>query len=149
MKPIRPATLQDIPRLVALGAVMHAESRYARMRYNSAKLEQMLRLVLERGFLMIAEREGEVIGGFAGVCEPHWFSDDLIATDLGLFVEPGKRGGLAAYWLVDAFLTWANERGASIIDILVNTGVRTEQTTELLKRLGGRVAGNVVTWGNF
>lgn len=143
---IRLATLQDIPRLVELGALMHAESRYARLSFSREKVAAILQAVIERGAVFVAERDGEIIGGFAGVVEPHWFSTDLIATDLALFVEPGKRGGFAAAHLVDAFLDWAAQRGAVMTDILINTGIRTEDTARLFDRLGGKAAGLIYTW---
>lgn len=144
---IRAATLSDLPRLVAMGAAMHAESRYAVLGYAPEKVDAMLRMAMERGKVLVAERDGKIIGVFAGICEEHWFSHDLIATDLALFVEPGQRGGFAAAALVDAFLAWAFGRGAVMTDILINTGVRTEATARLFDRLGGTQAGLIYTWG--
>lgn len=144
---LRPATEADIPRLIELGAVMHAESRYSCMSYNPKKVGAMLHAVMARGFMMVAERDGEIIGGFAGVCEPHWFSDDKLATDMGLFIVPGRRGGMAAALLIEAFLSWAEAQGARLTDILINTGVRVDDTAALFDRLGGRNAGLIYSWG--
>lgn len=144
---IRRATPADIPRMIDLGAAMHEESRYARLGYKPSKVAAMLQVVIERGIALVAERDGQIIGGFAGIVEPHWFSDDLIATDLALFIEPGKRGGIAAARLIDAFLAFARERGAIMTDILINTGVRHEDTARLFERLGGKAAGLIYTWG--
>lgn len=144
---IRPATLDDLPRLLALGRAMHAESRYSVLSYSADKVLNMLMLVMQRGLVLVAERDGQVIGGFAGIVEPHWFSTDLIATDLALFVEPNKRGGFAAAALVGGFLDWAEQRGAKMTDILINTGVRIEATAKLFDRLGGTQAGLIYTWG--
>lgn len=144
---IRPANHADIPGLVEMGAVMHAESRYSRMTYDPAKVAVVLGMILERGAVFVAERDGEIIGGFAGVVEEHWFSSDKVATDLALFVQPGKRGSLAAVQLLKAFLVWASEKGAVMTDILINTGVRTEQTAKLFSLCGGEQAGYVFSWG--
>lgn len=143
---IRPATIADLPRLIELGQAMHGESRFSHMRFEPSKVDAMLRMVIDRGCLIVAERDGEIFGGFAGVLEQHWFSSDLIATDIALFVDPGKRGGLAAANLVKAFVAWAKEKGAALIDIGVNTGVRTYETARLFERLGGKSAGLLYTW---
>lgn len=143
---IRPATIDDLPRLLALSRAMHAESRYSVLSFSHDKVLDMLMLVMQRGLVLVAERDGQIIGGFAGVVEPHWFSDDLIATDLGLFVEPGKRGGFAAAALVGAFLEWAERRGAKMTDILINTGVRVEDTAKLFNRLDGEQVGLIFSW---
>lgn len=143
---IRAATSADVLRLVELGAAMHAESRYARLGYSPQKVERMLGMVLERGFLYVVESDSVVVGGFAGIVEEHWFSGDKIGTDLALFVEPGRRGGFAAAALVRAFIAWARERGAVMTDILINTGVRVDETAALFDRLGGQRTGLVYTW---
>ncbi|MCC7310798.1 MAG: GNAT family N-acetyltransferase [Sulfuritalea sp.] len=145
---IRPATLADLPRLIQLAKTMHAESRLAVLSFNPDKVLAMLTYCLQSGLLLVAERDGEIIGGFAGIIEEHWFSDDLVATDMGLFVEPGKRGGFAAAALVSAFLDWAEQRGAKMTDILINTGVRVEDTAKLLDRLGGGRVGLIYSWGS-
>lgn len=144
---IRQATFEDIPRMIEIGAVMHKESRYRELSYCPEKLTPLLKLIIEHGFAMVAEKDGHVFGLFIGLVEEHWFSTDKIATDLALFVEPGKRGGLAACMLTSAFLDWAESKGAKMTDILINTGVRTEETAKLFDRLGGRSAGLVYSWG--
>lgn len=138
---IRKAAADDLDRLVELGALMHAESRYAALRFNRDKVRALLAQLMQTGFVVVAEREGRIIGGFAGVVAPHWFSDDKIASDLALFIEPGERGGMAVVRLVRAFLDYAQRHGAVTIDIGVNTGVHTEQTGQLFERLGGKLAG--------
>ena len=143
---IRSATLSDLPRMIELGEAMHRESRFSHMIYSPEKVEAMLLRIMERGFLRVVERDGEIIGGFAGVLEEHWFSYDKIATDIALFVLPDRRGGMAAAALVNAFVAWAIEKRADLIDIGVNTGVRTYETARLFERLGGRSAGLLYTW---
>ena len=143
---IRSATLSDLPRMIELGEAMHRESRFSHMIYSPEKVEAMLLRIMERGFLRVVERDGEIIGGFAGVLEEHWFSYAKIATDIALFVLPDRRGGMAAAALVNAFVAWAIEKRADLIDIGVNTGVRTYETARLFERLGGRSAGLLYTW---
>src|SRR3546814_12128452 len=49
-----------------------------------------------------------------GACTPHWCSDDLVAYDFGLFVEPERRGGLAAAGLLRGFIRWARDTEARL-----------------------------------
>lgn len=142
---IRNATTQDIPVLVKLGEAMHAESpRYRRMSWNPGKVCGLMDWCLanpDAGLLLVAERDGKVIGGFIGLCQPHYFSDDLMASDLALFVEPGKRGGLAAARLLQAFKVWARARGAVDIGAGVTTGVCDELAARLYRSVGFEPAG--------
>lgn len=141
---IRQATPDDIPALVTLGARMHAESRFAVLAYNPEKAGRTLAHVLETGFLWVATDDDRIVGGMAAMCVPHWCSDDAVAMDLALFVEPESRGGMAAARLVTRYKEWADKQGAVMIDMGVNTGVHVEQTTSLLERLGFKRCGVIL-----
>lgn len=143
---IRPATHADLPRLLELGAQMHAESRYRVLAFSAARAERTLQMLLDspNGFLWVAADGGAVTGGLAAMSVPHWASDDEVATDLALFVAPDARGGLTAARLVTRYREWARERGAVIVDMGVSTGVHPEQTARLLERLGARRIGFIL-----
>lgn len=137
---IRAATLEDLSVLIALGEAMHAESpRFSRLEFSSDRLAQTLVGLVEadRGFLWVAENAaGSVIGGMAAVIVPHWCSNDLIATDLALFIEKTARGSLAPMRLLHRYRRWAVERGAVLIQIGVSSGIDTETTAHLYEQLG-------------
>lgn len=143
---IRPATPDDMVAMIALGARMHAESRYRVLSFSPAKLRTTLQFLLsaQTGFLWVAEVHGEVVGGLAAMCAPHWASDDLMATDLALFMAPEHRGGMAVARLVKQYRRWARAAGAKLVDLGVTTGVHTEETAQLLERLEFRRCGVVL-----
>lgn len=141
---IRPATLDDVPALVALGATMHHESRFRVLNYSPAKAARTLHTVLEQEFLWVATADGLVVGGMAAIATPHWASDDLVAMDLALFMSPAFRGTLAPARLVTRYRQWALEKGAVMVDMGVNTGVHVETTTRLLERLGFKRCGVIL-----
>lgn len=142
---IRAATLQDLPRLVDLGRVMHSESRFADIELVPAKLESTLRHAIFMGGVFVAERDGVIIGGFAGVIVEYFFSTERMACDLAIFVEPTKRGGFTAAALISAFKIWARRQGAKRIELGVSTGVHTEKTGALFERLGLKRQGALYT----
>src|SRR3546814_18753628 len=111
---IRNATAADIPACIAMAERMHGESRLARLRWSRAKVGGLMDWCLtnNEGFFSVAEREGVLIGGMIGACTPHWCSDDLVAYDFGLFLEPDRRRGLAAAGLLRGFIRWAPAKGA-------------------------------------
>lgn len=135
---IRLANPDDIERLAHLGELMHHESRFARMPYSTAKVRALLAMLIENpdGCLFVAERDGQVVGGFAGMISEHWFSEDQIASDLALFIAPDHRGGMTAARLLKAFTAWASERGAAMIQAGITTGVHVEASTRLYQTLG-------------
>lgn len=142
---IRAATHADIPRLVELGQAMHAESRFRRYPYEIEDVAHSLAALISSptvGVVLVEEAGGEIIGGFAGVVAPFFFASKVkFASDMALFVLPGKRGGMAAAKLVRAFHAWAKEQGASETNLGINTGVHPERTGRFFERLGFKCCG--------
>lgn len=136
---IRNATPADVPALVDLGALMAAESpRYRRYRFSAQKLTMLFERLIasEDGFLMMAERGERPIGVMAATVMEHWMSDDKIACDFGLFIDPAQRGGMLAARFVCTYRQWARERGAIDTFLGISTGVHVEQTARFYKTLG-------------
>lgn len=145
---IRAAVSADLPPLVLLGQRMHAESpRFARLQFAPARLYQTLCAVLESptGFLWVAEEGDHLIGGMVAIATPHWASDDLVATDLALFIDPDHRGSLAPVRLLNRYRWWAqHEAKAVITQVGITTGVQTENTAQLYERMGFKRCGAIL-----
>ena len=145
---IRPANPFDLPQLLDLGARMHAESpRFSRLAFSRARLHDTLRHLMTHplGFLWVAMDGEAVIGGMAAIASQHWASNDLLATDLALFIDPAHRGGLSPVRLVNRYRWWAtHEIKARIVQVGVTTGVQTETTAQLFERLGLKRCGVIL-----
>lgn len=149
---VRPATAADIPALVALGHVMHAEAAALRhATFDEAKVERALSVSISHGCAFVHEAEGAIDGAFCAVLVERWFSTDRYVTDLGLFVRPDRRGGLTACRLLDAFLFWCERMKIPPADVVigVSTGVHVEATGQLYERLGFRRVGGVYQLGAY
>lgn len=139
---IRAAKHDDIPRLVELGQLLHDTSSYASVGMNPEKVGKLLgQLIDGLGVVFVAEVSGEIVGGFAGAITEQWFSDDLIAFDYSLFIEPSKRQGLTALKLVLAFQEWAKAKGAKEIRMGITTGMNVDGTSRLYRHLGFEYVG--------
>ncbi|MNO20209.1 hypothetical protein D3C76_99580 [compost metagenome] len=134
---IRPATHDDIPRLVELGALLHGTSSYSNSSFNPQKVATLLgNLIDGQGVVFAAVVNGQVVGAFAGGVSEQWFSDDLLAYEYSIFIEPSKRHGVIALKLVLAFQAWAKAKGAKEIHMGITTGISVEGTSRLYRRLG-------------
>ncbi|MDA5498007.1 GNAT family N-acetyltransferase [Yersinia aleksiciae] len=135
---IRPATMDDIPALVALGARMHCESRYVTFPYDEDKCAALAVSLInaEFGVVLVAEESGQIVGWVAGGIGEQYFSYERMAFEYGVFIDAEHRGGTAGYRLVKAFIEWAKNHGARVINMGVTTGVHEERTGELYQRLG-------------
>ena len=140
---IRKATAHDVPALIAIGKEMHAESWYAYLDFDADKLATVLLRLIDTGFLEVSERDGEIDGGMAGIISEMWFCRELIASDLALFVRPGKRGSIAAARLVERFVGWARWKGAVEVNLGISTGVRKEETGRLYEAFGCTHVGGI------
>lgn len=139
---IRPAEPRDVKFMVYLGSLMHQESRFNVLRFNASKVgDFILHLINTNQFAVVAEKDGEIIGGFTGAIMPHYASDDLVAYDFALFLHPEHRGGMTGVKLVKAYREWALSRGAKMVSMGVNTGVHAEQTGKMFERIGFELIG--------
>lgn len=139
---IRPAKHSDVPRLIELGTLLHATTSYSTMNFCPDKSATFLHeLINGQGVVFVAEVRGEVVGGMAGAVTDQWFSNDLIAYDYSLFVEPSKRNGVIAVRLIQTFKEWAKLKGAKQIYMGIGTGVSVEGTARLYESQGLRNIG--------
>ena len=130
-----------------LGHLMWKEAEHFHsLRFDAGRLTKTLAAAIEspHGFAWVSERDGLVVGGLIAMLTPHWFSPDLTACDLALFMLPEHRGTMAPTRLLNAYAAWAHDRGAKQILLGLMTGVHVEQTQALCERLGWRRAGVVM-----
>ena len=148
---IRIATIEDVPAILALGRRLHVESpRFSRLAFVEEKARNFIEYLIEspKGWVVVAEKDGQVIGGMAAILFEEWFSTDSVATDVSLFVAPEHRGSLTASRLIAAFRGWAESAGAAYAVAGASTGIHPEAVGDLYERLGAKRVGPVVefTW---
>ncbi|XMB47398.1 GNAT family N-acetyltransferase [Pseudomonas fluorescens] len=128
--------------MIELGTLLHSTTSYSTMNFCPVKSAAFLHeLINGQGVVFVAEVRGEVVGGMAGGVIDQWFSNDLIAYDYSLFVEPSKRNGVIAVRLIQTFKEWAKLKGAKQIYMGIGTGVSVEGTTRLYESQGLRNIG--------
>jgi ribosomal protein S18 acetylase RimI-like enzyme len=142
---IRNATEDDVYALVTLAFAMHGESRFSVLSFDADKLTILFinLLASEDGCLFVAEKNGEIVGGFAGWVAEHYFSRDKIASDFGLFIKPEHRGGMTAPKLLRAFVAWAKSKGARMTQAGISTGVNIESSRKLYEAIGFHEVGSL------
>lgn len=140
---IRAATAADTPAMLVLGRAMHAESRYAALPWDDAKVAELIGGLIASpdGLALVAEHDGVIVGGFLGAVDAHYFSPAKVATDFALFVAPDRRGGVLGAALLERFVAWAKARGAASVQVGITTGVHPERSARLLRACGFRDVG--------
>lgn len=139
---LRRAQIADIPAMTDLGRAMHAESNFAPLDFDGDVFAATLRRLIESDqFVLIAEKDGEIVGGMIGTVHQSWFGKDWIASDMGLFIAPASRGGMTAARLVRAFVLWAKAAGARQARPGVSTGATNAE--RLYEGMGFKRAGEL------
>lgn len=119
---IRDATAHDLDWLVEAGLEMQSESSYRYLTYDPDRVRSFLSGLIGTQYVRVYEKDERIVAGMVGVATPAWFSEDMMATDLALFVEKKHRGSMAAVRLIRDFLRWAKDRGVKQIRPGVSTG---------------------------
>lgn len=125
---------------------------YRRSRYVREKVEQLGEGAVGGNpglVLLVAERRGphgsyELAGYMFGVVAEHYYSDDLYAASISLYVAPEARGGRAAYQLLKRFEAEARARGALQIQLGASVEAFAPAALRLYRALGYTIAGTLV-----
>jgi len=136
---IRPATMDDIDRLIDLGEILHKESgRWSRIPYVRDRVKATMKTIIpgEKGAVFVSEKDGVIVGGIAVYADRHWSSDAVIAQEISFFMLPEHRGSFDAARLVCAMRAWAERKGVAWLECGTSTGVDPERTAKLYERLG-------------
>lgn len=116
---IRRATVEDVPRIVAMGVRFAATPDYAAIvAVKPEMLETLARNVLANpdGVIFVAERDGTAIGMIALITYPHPLTGERVACELVWWVEPDARG--VGVRLLRTAERWAKEHGAAVLHMI-------------------------------
>lgn len=136
---IRNATLEDIPRIVEMGQQLAAASTYRAVEYAPDRVEATCKLLINSGFLVVAEKEGCVVGAMLGDVYTPWYTNDRMGIDYSLYIEPEHRNGLLAVKMIKRFEEWCIGMGAKQIRPGVGTGDK--NVGRLYRALGYQAVG--------
>lgn len=135
---IRPATVEDAPRLAELGRGFFAFSPFASLaEYEPERAAVGIASLIHTGCGFAAVDGDELVGALIGLLAPLWFAPTArVATEMAWWVAPEHRKGTAGIRLHTAFATWAQAQGATHIamsDLVIDGDT---PAGELIPRLG-------------
>ncbi|QDX16422.1 hypothetical protein C6W84_17054 (plasmid) [Acinetobacter baumannii] len=142
MHSVEQAKISDIPELLEIAVHFWNESpTYSQRPMDLATVRTHLQTLIiypSQGCVLVVKDEtGKILGGFVGGLTREWFSaTSLMAFDYCIFVSSNNRGSKVAYLLVKAFIEWAKEAGATVIQCGTATKINTEKTISFYKKMG-------------
>lgn len=120
---IRHATTDDIPALIKCGREFFAEAAVlggCNVRFSEHKLAATLADIIgkEGAIVLVAEYDGEIVGGLAAVAFPYYFADGMTAQELFWWIDPARRGGLTGIKMLHMVESWARELGCDTLTMI-------------------------------
>jgi len=133
--------MEDVERMISLGRKMHAESPvYRNMEYDENRLRGYGRMALdnpEEWGMFFVDKEGETVAMVAVFVAPKYFSGRRReASDMFLYAERGRRGGIAAMRCMRAVEKWAKENNVKAINMSVSAGIDDERAVRFYEGIG-------------
>jgi len=130
---IRPATMEDVPALVAMGRQFAQTEMYRDvLRENPEQMAIVAGNLIghESGAILVLERDGILVGMIGLVCTLHFLSGEMYAGEVFWWVTPGQRGD--GVRLLRAAESWAIEHGAKALQMIAPT----ERVGQFYDRMG-------------
>jgi GNAT superfamily N-acetyltransferase len=143
---IRPATVTDVPRIVEMVGHFIGSTPYGRvLQFMPSAVAELAEMILEHGIILLAERDGEVVGMLGALPMVDPVSRQPMVDELVWWVEPAHRSGMTGPRLLRALEEWARQKRLSLCKMVAPVGtnvgefyVRSGYTpieTSYLKRL--------------
>lgn len=137
---IRNATAEDIPAILVLGEAFFNEAGWPRLAsWDGPSTATFLTSLIEgkiTGGLIVAERDGEIIGMAAYLLFPFYCNfAETMAQEVFWYAKPEKRLGTGLAML-NEIERQAAERGAKIMVMAAVSGLRDEALARFYQRRG-------------
>lgn len=135
---LRPATAGDLDHLTAMAARFFGQTGYAaHLAFDAVTTRANLSGLLTRDdtVVVVAEREGTVIGAAGALVAAPVFSAEPVMQELFWWVEEGDRG-TAGPVLFAALRRWAGERGARVMVMAAIEACGGERVARFYRRAG-------------
>lgn len=140
---IRELRVEDIPAVIRLARMMHTEGAFAFLDFSTEKMARLFFHCVESDdhLCLVAEKDGELVGGYMAYITPYYFGNDLLAQELALFIAPEYRGGSLAVKMTKRYMKWASDRGVKEIMAGASMGIKSDKVRSLYERLGFETIG--------
>ena len=142
---IRAPHESDTATIVTLAGAMHAEGAFKHLQFDPGKVRLLIAQIIHNSsyFGIVCEHEDQIIGMMAGYASEFFFGSDLIATDMVLYVEQTRRGGINALRMIERYVAWAIRKGCVEIQLGQTTGINPDIVDKLYTHAGFTMVGQI------
>lgn len=143
---IRVATIDDLELGMALFHRFREESIFAVFAVNEEKARRYFRDLVERGRVLVAEEDGDLVGAIAADVHTYPFTDDTILQQQFVYVMPEWRRTRIGITLIRHLIDLA-KRAHMPLFFGISTGTDVDRLGALLQRLGFKCIGGMYATG--
>ena len=119
---LRPATLDDLPQLHSLAVSMVAESNFMPFGVKLERFNKFMSAMITHGFVVVSQKEGELVGAMIGDVMTPWYSDYLMGIEHAIYIKPEHQSGIVAARMIKQWVQWCKGKGAIQCRAFVGTG---------------------------
>ena len=141
---IRRADANDIQEVYELLSAMHDGTETYTSPMSESKVLHMIKHMIDKGIVLVAGKEGKIIGSQAGNLASDWWSEEKFLSDVWFFVHPNNRKSRAAIKLVKCFIKIGKELKVKVKLGHVYSGDM-DRKDNFFNRLGFVKAGSLFT----
>lgn len=138
---------EDLEQLLDISEQMHQEApHFKNKKFDRSKMSKILLATKthpNKMFLTYSKNNGVIEGGILGRISEQYFSDELVAGDMAMFVKPEHRGSILFVRLFKNFEKWSKDNKATSIVIGHTTGINMDKVQGMYTRLGYNTMGYV------
>lgn len=137
MTTIRPATREDIPRIVEMGRRFYAASGYEQIApASNPSIAGLAIITMDQGVMLVAAADDLLVGMASLFIEPFTFNPSVtVANELAWWIEPEHRGGMLAVRMMAAIEDACRAKDVDLIRMAVLSN-SPPQAAALYERLG-------------
>ncbi len=135
---VRPATTDDLPRIVDMGRKFWSQTAYApHVIYCPDSIAASALEMLRAGLLIVADVDGVAVGAVGLMATPLYANRDVLAAaELYWYVEDEHRDTGAGKALLVAIEDAARAAGVKLLGMMLLEAVEPEKAEAIYKRLG-------------
>lgn len=133
---IRAATEADIPGIVRMSRIFYGTTAYTQHAdMDDATVARLTRQLMD-SVMLVAERDGELVGMVGLVVAPFMFNDSIrVAYEVVWYVDPDAQGAGVGKALLAAIEPACAARGASAV-VMVHLATSPPQAAAIYERMG-------------
>lgn len=143
---IRRCEPADLPDVIGLAAVFHAESpEHSFLPFDPVAVHGLVMNAIdnESWLPLVAYSQGELVGIGLFFALPTFFGPALEGGDLAFYVRPDRRGTIAAAGMMKRLMAWIAETGVKVFRAGVNTGIDDPRAERFFAGAGFQRAGSI------